>query len=226
MVRWFLVLVAITTPSCLSYIHGSFLHMAKSIGTFGKNGHNGELRRYPTAQTICTIRCSSKKDDEDWDEIGEVQNRNKKTDGNDDDERLFVLDEQKDKNERKFTGAASGTASSLFSPNLNRYEESESTIPSKRKDQNEMQVNENEIRLVNVFERTLPIQFFVLVLTLCWTVYIGLTGGITDGSDRNFFLDDDFINDQQEIIDYSNSWKQEDELKSDVENVGGPSIFL
>jgi hypothetical protein len=43
--------------------------------------------------------------------------------------------------------------------------------------------------LVSLFERTLPIQIITLLAIISFTIYIGLSGGITDGSDRYTYSD-------------------------------------
>jgi hypothetical protein len=70
---------------------------------------------------------------------------------------------------RKFTG---GDSSSLFDETLAQE-----------------QMRRQEFNLVGNFERTLPLQVMVLVAFLVFVTYVGLSGGITDGSDR--FHDDD-----------------------------------
>jgi hypothetical protein len=47
-------------------------------------------------------------------------------------------------------------------------------------------IRDRELRLTGIFERTLPIQAAALFAAIVFVGYIGLSGGITDGSDRFF----------------------------------------
>jgi len=78
---------------------------------------------------------------------------------------------------RKFTGAS--TSQSLFS-------NQQSTSPSS----NIQREREREYNLASRFERTFGIQVALLLFSLIFTISIGLSGGITDGSERNFYGDD------------------------------------
>jgi hypothetical protein len=48
------------------------------------------------------------------------------------------------------------------------------------------------MKLASLFQQTLPFQALLVTLAIAFVVYIGISGGITDGSER--FFDDD-IND-------------------------------
>ena len=51
---------------------------------------------------------------------------------------------------------------------------------------------EREFNLAGNFERTLPLQVAVLVASFALVIYVGVTGGITDGSDRgNYYYEED-----------------------------------
>jgi hypothetical protein len=49
---------------------------------------------------------------------------------------------------------------------------------------------EREMNLASRFEQTLPVQALLLALAIAFVAYVGLSGGITDGSERYFFDDD------------------------------------
>jgi len=68
---------------------------------------------------------------------------------------------------RKFTGSSPSLFSERTSPNLERE-------------------REREFNLVGNFERTLGIQAAILFASIVFVASVGLTGGITDGSDRYF----------------------------------------
>jgi hypothetical protein len=82
---------------------------------------------------------------------------------------------------RKFTGAS--PSSTLFT---NRYEQSSSS-PST----NLQREREREFNLASNFERTLSIQAVLLLAAFIYMASVGLSGGITDGSDRNFYGEDE-----------------------------------
>jgi hypothetical protein len=52
---------------------------------------------------------------------------------------------------------------------------------------------EREIKLASLFQQTLPFQALLVAMAIAFAVYIGISGGITDGSER--FFDDDVNND-------------------------------
>jgi hypothetical protein len=81
---------------------------------------------------------------------------------------------------RKFTGAPSST---LFT---NRNEQSSSS-PST----NLQREREREFNLASNFERTFGIQAVLLLAAFIYMASVGLSGGITDGSDRNFYGEDE-----------------------------------
>ena len=83
--------------------------------------------------------------------------------------------------QRKFTGAPSST--SLFT---NRNDQSSSS-PST----NLQREREREFNLASNFERTFGIQAVLLLAAFIYMASVGLSGGITDGSDRNFYGEDE-----------------------------------
>lgn len=83
---------------------------------------------------------------------------------------------------RKFTGAQS----TLFTTNRNN-EQSTSSSPST----NLQREREREFNLASNFERTFGIQAVLLLAAFIYMASIGLSGGITDGSDRNFYGEDE-----------------------------------
>lgn len=93
---------------------------------------------------------------------------------------LYTVDSNKNDQRppvRKFTGASN--PSSLFS-------NEQTTSPSN----NLQREREREYNLAGRFERTFGIQVAILLLSLVGVISVGLSGGITDGSDRNFGYDD------------------------------------
>jgi hypothetical protein len=52
---------------------------------------------------------------------------------------------------------------------------------------------EREMKLASLFQQTLPFQALLVAMAIAFAVYIGISGGITDGSER--FFDDDVNND-------------------------------
>lgn len=81
---------------------------------------------------------------------------------------------------RKFTGASTPlfTNNSNETPNTNLQRE-----------------REREFNLASRFERTFPIQAAIILASAIFISLVGITGGITDGSERNFYGDDDLIED-------------------------------
>jgi len=101
---------------------------------------------------------------------------------------LYTVDSNKNDQRppvRKFTGAST-SSSSLFS-------NEQTTSPSN----NLQREREREYNLAGRFERTFGIQAAILLLSLVGVISVGVSGGITDGSDRNFgyedMLDDIFV---------------------------------
>ncbi|KAL7448247.1 hypothetical protein ACHAWC_000469 [Mediolabrus comicus] len=84
---------------------------------------------------------------------------------------------------RKFTGASS--SQSLFTTNNN--EQSSSSSPSS----NLQKEREREFNLASNFERTFGIQAILLLASLIGVISVGFSGGITDGSERNFYSEDE-----------------------------------
>lgn len=87
---------------------------------------------------------------------------------------------------RKFTGTAS-PPSSLFANNNQQSDSAPST--------NIQREREREFDLAGRFERTFGIQVAILVASIIFALSVGLSGGITDGSDRDFNGDDYLIED-------------------------------
>jgi hypothetical protein len=83
---------------------------------------------------------------------------------------------------RKFTGAPQ---SSLFTNRNN--EQSTSSSPST----NLQREREREFNLASNFERTIGIQAVLLLAAFIYMASVGLSGGITNGSDRNFYGEDE-----------------------------------
>jgi hypothetical protein len=81
---------------------------------------------------------------------------------------------------RKFTGASSP----LFTKSNTNNAQSN----------NVQREREREFNLASRFERTFPIQAAIILASAIFFLSVGLSGGITDGSDRNFG-DDDLIED-------------------------------
>lgn len=83
---------------------------------------------------------------------------------------------------RKFTGKSS--PSFVFANNSKSDGASSTNLQRER---------EREFNLASVFERTFPIQAAVLLAFTIFVSLVGFSGDITDGSDRNFYGDDDLI---------------------------------
>mmetsp|Transcript_34159 Transcript_34159/g.73939 ORF Transcript_34159/g.73939 Transcript_34159/m.73939 type:complete len:212 (+) Transcript_34159:530-1165(+) len=83
------------------------------------------------------------------------------------------------------TLSSSSSSSSLFS-NTNNEQQSSTSY-------NLMREREREFELAGNFERTFGIQAALLLASLAFVVSVGLMGGITDGSDRNFGGADDDV---------------------------------
>jgi hypothetical protein len=81
---------------------------------------------------------------------------------------------------RKFTGAPQ---SSLFTYRSEQSSSSPST--------NLLREREREFNLASNFERTFGIQAVLLLAAFIYMASVGLSGGITDGSDRNFYGEDE-----------------------------------
>jgi len=123
----------------------------------------------------------------------------------DDNDSNWDTDKEKE-NFRNTADDITASYSSIFSQS--------SSIPS-RKSNDEMKINDTEFRLVSTLEQTLPIQVFVVLITFCWVVYIGVSGGITDGSDRNLFEGTELID--EEVVNIFLNQGQE---------TAGPSVSL
>jgi hypothetical protein len=97
----------------------------------------------------------------------------------DDDDGSVDDDEDKDgrigRSNRKFTGRSSRLFDSEATTN-----DTARKIPYER-----------EMNLASRFEQTLPVQALLLALAIAFVAYVGLSGGITDGSERYFFDDDE-----------------------------------
>jgi hypothetical protein len=166
-------------------------------------------------------------DNKDWDGIGDSQFDNQRTrrlDDSDDITEASISDNRKqfknDSNRRSLSGSAS-----LFSPPSIQVKESSRTRESVSSG---FVVNEKEMELVSLFERTLPIQFVTLLALISFTIYIGFSGGITDGSDR--YVDELFWNDadgtnvivEPEVSDYL---RQQQESIYETPQLG-PSTYI
>lgn len=164
----------------------------------------------------------------DWDGIGESQFVNELNDVDYDDE-MIPTDNQvfdttttaidDDVMKTRQTWMRPSSSSPLFS--------STSQTPSSsttRHNSNGVIVDEREVQLVSLFERTLPIQVVALLAIVCFTVYIGWSGGITDGSDRyTYSIDgnedmDTTIRVEPEISNFLQQQQDSSEI--------GPSVFL
>lgn len=148
-----------------------------------------------TARLGVSGRPNDDRDDDspDWDGIGASQfdndmisasnindnNNNNQNDNNDNND----LDMER-VNPQKFGGRSS---SSLFA------QPPSNAPPSsiKNNNNNNFIVDERDYQLVSVFERTLPIQVALVVAIFGLVGFIGLSGGITDGSDRFSYDDND-----------------------------------
>jgi hypothetical protein len=87
---------------------------------------------------------------------------------------------------RKFTGASS--SQSIFTTNNNNEQSSSSSSPPSSNLQRE---REREFNLASNFERTFGIQAILLLASLIGVISVGLSGGITDGSERIFYGEDE-----------------------------------
>ena len=93
---------------------------------------------------------------------------------------------------RKFTGASTSSPSrSLFTSNRSNTNNNNSDAMSP----NIQREREREFNLAGRFERTFGLQVALLIFCIVFNLAIGLSGGITDGSDRSFYGDDDLIED-------------------------------
>jgi hypothetical protein len=84
---------------------------------------------------------------------------------------------------KKFTGASSSTTS-LFTTTTNKQLSPPSTTNLQRE-------REREFNLASNFERTFGIQAVLLLAAFIYMTFVGLSGGISDGSDRNFYGEDE-----------------------------------
>lgn len=84
---------------------------------------------------------------------------------------------------RKFTGASSSSPSLFTTTNNNNAQSSPSS--------NLQREREREFNLASNFERTFGIQAILLLASLIGVISVGLSGGITDGSERNFYGEDE-----------------------------------
>ncbi|KAL3795047.1 hypothetical protein HJC23_006368 [Cyclotella cryptica] len=83
---------------------------------------------------------------------------------------------------RKFTGKSS--PASVFDSKSNSDRAPSANVQRER---------EREFNLASIFERTFPIQAAALLAFTIFVSLVGFSGDITDGSDRNFYGDDDLI---------------------------------
>ena len=197
MVRWTTVMLLlvvvvvchfITTSSSSHICHGFRLVVVRP------NSH-------PCTKVRFDATTSPDKENPDWDGIGASQfdndivipaaaaaaasngnddhskNNNSSIDNPNDDDNNNK--DQERANPRKFGGRSS--SSSLFA--------SSSIQNSNNNNNNNFEVDERDYQLVSVFERTLPIQVAMIVAIFGLVGFIGLSGGITDGSDRFSYND-------------------------------------
>ena len=82
------------------------------------------------------------------------------------------------KTPRKFTGAPPAPPASPFSEGGSLFSERPSRTAFERE-------RRQEFNLASRFEQTLPLQAGLLLLAACVIVSVGLSGGITDGSNRD-----------------------------------------
>jgi hypothetical protein len=75
---------------------------------------------------------------------------------------------------------------SLFDTNNNNQRTTSSNVRD--------EIFQREMNIASRFEQTIAIQAAFVAIALCFVLYIGLTGGITDGSDR--YVDDDTFDDE------------------------------
>jgi hypothetical protein len=83
---------------------------------------------------------------------------------------------------RKFTGASAP----LFTKRDTNPDNENANLQRER---------QREFNLASRFERTFPIQAVILLASAIFISVVGLSGGITDGSERYFYGDDDLIED-------------------------------
>lgn len=90
-----------------------------------------------------------------------------------------------------FASRPFSSSSSIFSPEneiTGPYSSSSSSTPTNDK---YYESRKDEFDLVGRFEQTIYIQAVIVLFAFIFAIYIGLSGGITDGSDRYFEDDDD-----------------------------------
>ena len=87
---------------------------------------------------------------------------------------------------RKFTGRDMDSATKFTGRDSLFSENGGNKVPLDRE-------REQEFRLAGNFEQTLPLQAALVVFSLVVVLTVGLTGGITDGSDRFFDDEIDFM---------------------------------
>ena len=159
----------------------------------------------------------------DWDGIGESQFKN---DNDTDNEFLSNMVDttdttNNDKNDRtrKFAG-----------PTLLSSNRQPQPPPQRRSSSNKngVLVNERDIQLVSIFERTLPLQVISFVIMTCFILYIGWSGGITNGSDRYIYTNNEDIVDSSTLLilepDIRHYLPQQQQQEETYEV--GPSVFL
>ena len=170
----------------------------------------------------------------DWDGIGESQFKND-NDDNDDDEFLSNMvdttDTNNDKNgrTRKFAGPtllSSSSSSLVSSSSSNHQPQPQPPQRSSSSNKNGVLVNERDIQLVSIFERTLPLQVISFVVMTCFILYIGWSGGITNGADRySYTNNEDIVDSSTRLIlepDIRHYLPQQQQETHEV----GPSVFL
>jgi len=166
------------------------------------HGHQAFLARRTGSSSLLTTGASSTKLLSSNNNNSGRRNENKE---DDDEEELFSVDKDKMRAEpiRKFTGASSSP--SLFtqpqSPSYGNRDQSSS--PSS----NLTREREREFQLAGNFERTIGIQAVLLAASFAFFLSVGLSGGITDGSDRYFGGDDEV----DEIYAYAERYRRTDD---------------
>ena len=148
-----------------------------------------QISRPPTQQTTLT-RLSSSNNNNDFDDLDGIGKLSEiyEIDKNNNNAAFSTTPNTQSiqpPTRRKFTGASS--SQSLFTTN-NNNEQSSSSSPSSSNLQRE---REREFNLASNFERTFGIQAILLLASLIGVISVGLSGGITDGSERNFYGEDE-----------------------------------
>ncbi|KAL7548979.1 hypothetical protein ACHAWF_012249 [Thalassiosira exigua] len=126
------------------------------------------------------LNCPLNRNDDTDASLTQRFSSNKESEERDADEEIFPDDATEITSPpiRKFTGAS-------YSPSLFSQPQEESFSTNLQREK------EREFNLAGNFERTLPLQAGVLLASFGFILSVGISGGITDGSDRYFGGDDD-----------------------------------